>query len=125
MLHQLLGENVAAHVLATVYLLFLPISPVSLIVWLVWSRNISYGYWYATAQCLAWALGTVSYYVLPDARARTSPSRSLYADLDETGVTSLQDSLYYGPPGRAQRAADHRLDPERRRLRLPARRRSS
>ena len=33
---------------ATVYLLFLPISPASLIVFLVWSRNISYGYWYAT-----------------------------------------------------------------------------
>ena len=39
-----------------VYLLFLPISPASLVVFLVWSRNISYGYWYATAQCLAWAL---------------------------------------------------------------------
>jgi hypothetical protein len=61
-LHQLLGENYAAHVLAFVYLLFLPISPLSLIVYLVWSRNISYGYWYATAQCLAWA--------------RTSPSPS-------------------------------------------------
>ena len=64
-LHQLLGENYAAHVLALVYLLFLPVSPLSLIVFLVWSRNISYGYWYATAQCLAWTLGTVSYYLLP------------------------------------------------------------
>ena len=93
-LHQLLGENYAAHVLALVYLLFLPISPFSLIVYLVWSRNISYGYWYATAQCLAWALGTVSYYVLPT----LGPNFAfpfLYADLDQTGVTSLQDSLYY------------------------------
>jgi membrane-associated phospholipid phosphatase len=93
-LHQLLGENYAAHVLAFVYLLFLPISPLSLIVYLVWSRNISYGYWYATAQCLAWALGTVSYYVLPT----LGPNFAfpfLYSDLDKTGVTSLQDSLYY------------------------------
>jgi membrane-associated phospholipid phosphatase len=93
-LHQLLGENYAAHVLAFVYLLFLPISPLSLIVYLVWSRNITYGYWYATAQCLAWALGTVSYYVLPT----LGPNFAfvyLYADLDKTGVTSLQDSLYY------------------------------
>ena len=66
-LHQVLGENYAAHVLAWVYLLFLPISPASLVVFLVWSRNISYGYWYATAQCLAWTLGTASYYILPDA----------------------------------------------------------
>jgi hypothetical protein len=93
-LHQLLGETYAAHVLAFVYLLFLPISPASLIVYLVWSRNISYGYWYATAQCLAWALGTVSYYVLPT----LGPNFAfpfLYSDLDQTGVTALQDSLYY------------------------------
>jgi hypothetical protein len=93
-LHQLLGESFSAHILAFVYLLFLPISPLSLIVYLVWSRNISYGYWYATAQCLAWALGTVSYYVLPT----LGPNFAfpfLYAELDQTGVTALQDSLYY------------------------------
>ena len=94
LLHQLLGETYAAHVLATVYLLFLPISPLSLTVYLVWSRNISYGYWYATAGCLAWALGTVSYYALPT----LGPAFWyvwLYADLDPTGVTSLQNSLFY------------------------------
>jgi PAP2 superfamily len=93
LLHQLLGETYAAHVLGFVYLLFLPISPASLIVYLVWSRNISYGYWYATAQCLAWALGTVSYYLLPT----LGPNFSfpfIYADLDPTGVSDLQDSLY-------------------------------
>jgi hypothetical protein len=93
-LHQLLGETYAAHVLAFVYLLFLPISPFSLIVYLVWSRNISYGYWYATAQCLAWALGTVSYYVLPT----LGPNFAfpfLYTDLEQTGVTALLESLYY------------------------------
>jgi membrane-associated phospholipid phosphatase len=93
-LHQLLGENYAAHVLAFVYLLFLPISPLSLIVYLVWSRNISYGYWYATAQCLAWTLGTLSYYALPT----LGPNFAfpfLYVDLDQTGVSSLQDSLWY------------------------------
>jgi len=94
-LHQVLGGDVAAHVLAFVYLLFLPVSPASLIVYLVWSRNISYGYWYATAQCLAWALGTVSYYALPT----LGPNFAfpfIYADLDSTGVSSLQDSLYWG-----------------------------
>ena len=100
-LHQLLGENYAAHVLATVYLLFLPISPVSLIVYLVWSRNISYGYWYATAQCLAWALGTVSYYVLPTL-GPTSPSPCSTPTSTRPGSTSLQESLCYGAPGRAR-----------------------
>ncbi len=95
LLHQVLGETYAAHVLGFVYLLFLPISPASLIVYLVWSRNISYGYWYATAQCLAWAFGTVSYYVLPT----LGPNFAfpfIYADLDKTGVSSLQESLYNG-----------------------------
>jgi hypothetical protein len=93
-LHQFLGETYSAHVLAIVYLLFLPVSPASLIVYLVWSRNISYGYWYATAQCLAWALGTASYYALPTLGPNfASPFR--YKDLDQTGVTTLLDSLWY------------------------------
>ncbi len=94
LLHQLLGETTAAHVLATVYLLFLPISPLSLIVYLVWSRNISYGYWFATAQCLAWALGTASYYALPT----LGPNFAfvwLYAGLDQTSVADMQRSLNY------------------------------
>jgi PAP2 superfamily protein len=92
-LHSLLGETTAAHVLATVYLLFLPVSPLSLIVFLVWSRNISWGYWYATAQCLAWMLGTISYYALPTLGPNFAfPFR--YTDLDPTGVTSLLHSLW-------------------------------
>jgi PAP2 superfamily len=94
LLHQLLGETYAAHVLALVYLLFLPVSPLSLIVYLVWSRNISHGYWFATAQCVAWALGTVSYYLLPT----VGPAFWyvwLYKDLDQTSVASMQSSLWY------------------------------
>jgi PAP2 superfamily protein len=93
-LHQVFGETYAAHVFAVVYLLFLPISPVSLVVYLVWSRNIGYGLWYATAHCLAWALGTASYYALPT----LGPNFAfpfVYRDLDPTGVTSLLNSLYY------------------------------
>ena len=120
LLHQLLGETSAAHVLATVYLLFLPISPFSLIVFLVWSRNISYGYWYATAQCLAWAFGTASYYVLPT----LGPNFAfvwLYADLDQTSVAEMQKSLNYSRTTSSTRRS-HGLDPERGRLRLAARR---
>ena len=92
-LHAVLGQDVAAHVLATVYLLFLPVSPVSLIVYLVWSRNISWGYWYATAQCLAWMFGTISYYLLPTLGPNFAfPFR--YRDLEPTQVTSLLQSLY-------------------------------
>jgi len=92
LLHSLLGEGISAWVLAFVYLLFLPVSPLSLVVYLVWSRNLTYGYWYATAQCLAWMLGTMSYYALPT----LGPNFAfpyLYTDLPNTGVAEMQNSL--------------------------------
>ena len=93
-LHTVLGEGISAHVLSFVYLFFLPLVPISLVAWLVWTRNISFGYWYATAQCLCWALGTASYYAVPSlGPAFASPW--LYADLASTGAAALQDSLFY------------------------------
>lgn len=94
-LHHVLGENLAAHLLAYVYLLFIPLAPASVVIWLVWSRNVTYGYWYVTANCISWALGTVSYYALPS----LGPNFAyvwLYHDLDYTGVTGLQNGLWNG-----------------------------
>ena len=94
-LHTVLGEGVTAHVLSYVYLIFLPFVPLSVTAWLVWSRNISFGYWYVTAQCLAWSLGTASYYAIPS----LGPAFYyvwLYSGLENTGVTQLQDALFYG-----------------------------
>ena len=92
-LHTIFGESWAAHFFAFIYLLYLPLAPFSLVVWLVWSRNISYGYWYATANCLTWALGTLSYYLIPTmGPAFWYPW--LYTGLEVTGVTDLQDSLW-------------------------------
>ena len=64
-LHAVFGTSFSAHVLSAIYLWFLPLVPLALTAWLIWSRNISYGYWFATSQCIAWALGTASYYALP------------------------------------------------------------
>ncbi len=94
-LHYLLGEGVAAHVLSFVYLLFLPFVLLSLIAWLLWSRNISFGYWYATSLCLCWALGTASYYAVPS-QGPAFWYVWLFEDLEHTAVSSLQDSLAYG-----------------------------
>ena len=94
-LHSLLGTSVSAQVLSWVYLIFLPMVPISVTVWVVWSRNVSFGYWFVTAQCIAWSLGTASYYMIPT----LGPNFAfpwLYGDLDTTGVSSLQDALYYG-----------------------------
>jgi hypothetical protein len=92
-LHAVFGETWAAHFFAFVYLLYLPLAPLSLVVWLVWSKQIAHGYWYATANCLTWTLGTVSYYAIPS----LGPAFNypwLYEGLDVTGVSTLQDSLW-------------------------------
>ncbi len=91
-LHSMLGTNIAAHFLSYIYLWFLPLVPLALMAWLVWSRNMSHGYWFATSQCLAWALGTASYYALPT----LGPGLEyppLYFDLSHTPTNDLMDSL--------------------------------
>ena len=94
LLHQVLGTGVSAYVLSWVYLIFLPMVPVSIVVWAVWSRNVSFGYWFITAQCICWALGTASYYAIPT----LGPNFFfpwLYSSLPDTGVAHLQDALFY------------------------------
>ena len=91
-LHNLLGDGLSAEVLSTVYLWFLPLVPFALAVWLVWSRNISFGYWFATSQCVAWTLGTVSYYALPT----LGPGFYhpwLYQTINDTSAGHLMNSL--------------------------------
>ncbi|MCW2757829.1 MAG: inositol phosphorylceramide synthase [Nocardioidaceae bacterium] len=101
--HALLGTGPSAYVLSWVYLIFLPMVPIAVIAWVVWSRNVSFGYWFVTADCMAWSLGTLSYYLIPT----LGPNFSfpfLYSDLPETGVASLQRSLANG-------RFDSRFDP--------------
>lgn len=94
-LHDLLGTTISAHFLSTIYLWFLPMVPLVLTGWLIWTRNISYGYWFVTSQCLAWSLGTASYYALPT----LGPGFEypwLYRDLADTGASSLMEALSHG-----------------------------
>lgn len=94
-LHAVFGTGIAAHVLSAVYLFYLPMVPITVVAWAVWSRNVSFGYWYITAQCLCWALGTASYYMVPT----MGPNFFfpwLYTELPHTGVTDLQDALFHG-----------------------------
>jgi hypothetical protein len=91
-LHHLLGTGVAAHVLSYVYLWFLPLVPLALTAWLIWAKNITYGYWFATSQCVAWALGTLSYYALPTLGPGLAYSY-IYTDLPKTPTSQLMESL--------------------------------
>ena len=78
--------------LSPIYLFFLPMVPIGVTAWMVWSRNISYGYWFVTSQCLAWSLGTLSYYLLPTLGPGIE-YRPLYDDLAHTPTTDLLRSI--------------------------------
>jgi PAP2 superfamily len=91
-LHNLLGDGLSAEILSSVYLWFLPLVPLALAVWLVWSRNLGFGYWFATSQCIAWTLGTASYYALPT----LGPGFYhpwLYQTIEDTNAGHLMNSL--------------------------------
>ncbi|WP_261376818.1 phosphatase PAP2 family protein [Nocardioides sp. J9] len=91
-LHGLLGTNVAAHFLSQVYLAYLPMVVTLVLVWLVWSRTLSFGYWFVCAQVLGWSLGTLSYYLLPT----LGPGIAYwprYTKLAHTPTTDLMDGI--------------------------------
>lgn len=94
-LHSLLGTGVAAHILSFAYVSFLLFVPLSLGAALVWSKNVSTGFWYVTALCINWVLGAASYYWLPS-RGPYFAHRSVFVDLPTTGVTKLQLALEEG-----------------------------
>ena len=93
-LHSLLGTGVSAYALSFVYLWFLPMVPLVVTGWLVWSRNLSYGYWFVTSQCIAWVLGTISYYALPTLGPGFEYSW-YYRDLPTTPSQQLMESLAF------------------------------
>lgn len=91
-LHDLLGTGIAAHVLSTVYLLFLTFVPLSIAFALVWSTDMASGLWWVTALSLNWVLGAASYFLIPSmGPAYAVPE--LFAGLPETGAAALQETL--------------------------------
>ncbi|MGI8434567.1 MAG: phosphatase PAP2 family protein, partial [Nocardioidaceae bacterium] len=94
-LQDLLGTGIAAHVLSFVYVGFLLFVPLSLGAALVWSKNVSTGFWYVIALCVNWVLGAASYYWVPSLGPFLA-EHSVFVDLPDTGVTSLQNALAAG-----------------------------
>lgn len=91
-LHNVLGTGAAAHVLSSVYVLFLLLVPISVGFALIWSTDLAIGAWYVTALSLNWLLGALSYYILPSlGPAFIAPH--LFSDLPRTGTGRLQDIL--------------------------------
>jgi hypothetical protein len=103
LLHDWLGTTITAEILATSYLSYLPLIPITLGLVLTWSKNGSLGAWYATALSLNWVLGAISYYILPTlGPAFFQPS--MFAELPDSSVSSLQNALF-------RNGADFKADP--------------
>jgi len=94
-LHDVLGTTVSAQFLSLIYLWFLPLVPLALTAWVVWARDIAHGYWFAVSQCIAWSLGTISYYALPTLGPGFEYSW-LYQDLASTPSSKLMEALIDG-----------------------------
>jgi hypothetical protein len=97
LLQDVLGTDLTAHVLSAVYLTYIPLVAIFVTAWLVWAR-IGHGWWFVTAQGIAWTLGAVSYYLIP-----TLGPGIMYpwltSDLATTGASDLMESLVYSRQG--------------------------
>jgi len=91
-LHDLLGTGIAAHVLSTVYLLFLTFVPISVGFSLVWSTNLAGGLWWVSVLSINWVLGTVSYFLIPS-MGPVFAAPELFTALPETATSGLQQTL--------------------------------
>jgi membrane-associated phospholipid phosphatase len=92
LLHDLLGTGVAAHVLSFVYLAWIVLVPISLAAALVWSRSVSGGSWLVTAVGADWALGALTYYLVPTV-GPVYIHPDVFAGLSHTPVTSIQQTM--------------------------------
>ncbi len=93
LLHSLLGTGVANEILSAAYVLFLAFVPISLAASLVWFGEMRKGLWYATALCVNWVLGAMSYYLIP-AMGPAFVAPQLFSDLAPSASSSLQHSLW-------------------------------
>lgn len=102
-LHSLFGTGAAAHFFSFVYVAWIVLVPASLVVALVWSRNVRAGEWFVTAVAVDWVLGVATYFAVPTL-GPVYAEPWLFSDLPQTWVSSLQHAMI-------QERADVLLDP--------------
>lgn len=86
LLHDLLGTQTAAHVLEDVYRSFTYLTATSVVIALVFSRNIRRGYVFLVAAMWTWILGTASYYLIPSLGPFASAPQE-FSVLPHTAIT--------------------------------------
>lgn len=89
LLHDLLGEHLAAHVLTVIYQSFSYLVPVSFVAALIFANKIREGYVFLASALWIWILGLGTYYLIPSVGPFWSASKE-FAGLDPTKVTRTQ-----------------------------------
>jgi len=84
-LHDLLGQGLAAHVLAAVYVSFTHLVPLAFVSALVFASRIRDGYVFLMAAMWVWILGVASYYLIPT----LGPFASAPQEFDQLAHTSI------------------------------------
>lgn len=92
-LHDLLGTDVAAHILSFFYLLWIVALPASLGVALVWVRRDRISSWWVTAVSVDWILGVVINFSLPTVGPIYERPGD-FAGLDGTMTGTLQQTMW-------------------------------
>ncbi len=91
-LHAVFGTGVFAHFFSFVYVAWIVLVPVTLVVALVWSRDVSGGEWYVTAIAVDWVLGVATYFAVPTLGPIYAQPR-LFRALPHTYVATLQTDM--------------------------------
>jgi len=93
LLHDLLGPDVAAHVLSFFYIAWIAALPASLAVALVWAQRHRISSWWVTAVSIDWIIGVVLNFALPTLGPIYDRPGDFTA-LAPTGTTALQQSMW-------------------------------
>ena len=89
LLHDLLGQDIAAHILERVYTSFTNLVPLAFVGALVFTKRIRDGYMMLTAAIWVWILGVASYYLIPTLGPFASAPQE-FAGLPDTSITATQ-----------------------------------
>ncbi|UYM05612.1 phosphatase PAP2 family protein [Solicola gregarius] len=119
-LHDVLGTDIAAHILGIWYISYLPLNVLILGAMVAWSKNLGRGAWAATALSLNWILGVISYYALPTLGPGIAYPSYIW-ELDDNSASTLQHALTMSRNQFVSDLDDPTLSQGGRRLRVAAR----
>lgn len=89
LLHDLLGQGLAAHILAAIYVSFTHLVPLAFVSGLVFADRIRDGYVFLMSAMWVWILGTASYYLIPTLGPFAS-AQHVFDGLAHTAITAGQ-----------------------------------